>query len=239
MIGLSMPTTMSPSRSWNGANSDAEDVGQRTTASHRSEPGVTLIPRRSRTSSSFRDKSSLRNGKPVISSMSRPSGTTSHRAGTSPSHGQPECLEAHVRIEPARDGAVDHGLLLLVQQRDQLLLGADRAPDPPVGVVEEADNRRLLGERWDDAREMLEVVASRGSVAVQNLVRRSLLEVVREQQSSTPNSRVISPRVRRHMYADVMIPRYGLRRTRARSSRSADLSDDDDVARLDDLIGLE
>ena len=47
-------------------------------------------------------------------------------------------LRPYVRVEPARDGAVDRGLLLLVQQRDQLLLGADRAADPPVGVVEEA-----------------------------------------------------------------------------------------------------
>jgi hypothetical protein len=39
---------------------------------------------------------------------------------------------------------MDHGPLLLVQQRDQLLLGADRAPGPPVGVVEEADDRHLL-----------------------------------------------------------------------------------------------
>ena len=41
-------------------------------------------------------------------------------------------------IDLARDRLVDDGLLLLLQQRDQLLLGADVAPDPPVGVVEEA-----------------------------------------------------------------------------------------------------
>ena len=55
-------------------------------------------------------------------------------------------LQPDVRIEAARDGAVDHGLLLLVQQRDQLLLGADVAPDPPVGVVEEADDGGLFVE---------------------------------------------------------------------------------------------
>ena len=53
-------------------------------------------------------------------------------------------LEPDVRVEAARDGAVDDGLLLLLQQRDQLLLGADVAPDPPVGVVEEADDGGLL-----------------------------------------------------------------------------------------------
>ena len=54
-------------------------------------------------------------------------------------------LEADVGIEAARDGAVDDGLLLLLQQRDQLLLGADVAPDAPVGVVEEADDCGLFG----------------------------------------------------------------------------------------------
>ena len=51
-------------------------------------------------------------------------------------------------VDPARDGLVDDGLLLLLQQRDQLLLGADVAPDAPVRVVEEADDASLLGERW-------------------------------------------------------------------------------------------
>ena len=49
----------------------------------------------------------------------------------------------------AGDGAVDDGLLLLLQQLDQLLLGADVAPDPPVHVVEEADDGGLFGEGWD------------------------------------------------------------------------------------------
>ena len=38
-------------------------------------------------------------------------------------------------VDPARDGPVDDGLLLLLQQRNQLLLGADVAPDTLVGVV--------------------------------------------------------------------------------------------------------
>ena len=58
-------------------------------------------------------------------------------------------LQPDVRVEAAGDGAVDDGLLLLVQQRDQLLLGADVAPDPPVRVVEEADDGCLLVERRD------------------------------------------------------------------------------------------
>ena len=54
-------------------------------------------------------------------------------------------LEADVRVEATSDGLVDDGLLLLVQQRDQLLLGADSAPDAPVYVVEEADDGGLFG----------------------------------------------------------------------------------------------
>ena len=54
-------------------------------------------------------------------------------------------LETDVGVEAAGDGAVDDGLLLLLQQLDQLLLGADVAPDPPVRVVEEPDDGGLLG----------------------------------------------------------------------------------------------
>src|SRR5680860_1874819 len=61
-------------------------------------------------------------------------------------------LEADAGVEAAGDGAVDDGLLLLLQQLDQLLLGADVAPDPPVRVVKKADNGGLFGERWDDCR---------------------------------------------------------------------------------------
>ena len=51
-------------------------------------------------------------------------------------------------VDPAGDGLVDDGLPLLLQQRDQLLLGADVAPNAPVGVIKEADHASLLGERW-------------------------------------------------------------------------------------------
>ena len=51
-------------------------------------------------------------------------------------------------IDLARDGLVDDGLLLLLQQFDQLLLGADVAPDTPVGMVEKTDDRSLLRDWW-------------------------------------------------------------------------------------------
>ena len=54
-------------------------------------------------------------------------------------------LEADVGVKAASDGAVDDGLLLLLQQRNQLLLRADVASDAPVGVVEEADDGGLFG----------------------------------------------------------------------------------------------
>ncbi len=55
-------------------------------------------------------------------------------------------------VDLAGDGLVDDGLLLLLQQRTQLLLGADVAPDAPVGVVEEAGDGGLFGEGRRRAR---------------------------------------------------------------------------------------
>src|SRR5690606_21335502 len=74
-------------------------------------------------------------------------------------------LEADAGVEAAGDGAVDDGLLLLLQQLDQLLLGADVPPDPPVRVVQEADDGGLFGERWSRQpdrfdRGMREAIAS-------------------------------------------------------------------------------
>ena len=59
-------------------------------------------------------------------------------------------LEGDIRVEAASHGAVDDGLLLLVQQRDQLLLGGDVAADAPVRVIEEADDGGLFveGRYW-------------------------------------------------------------------------------------------
>ena len=69
----------------------------------------------------------------------------------------PQPLHAGGLVGRVRLGVrVDHGpsrrwwmkgLLLLLQQLDQLLLGADVAPDAPVGVVEIADDGGLFGER--------------------------------------------------------------------------------------------
>ncbi|WP_245618570.1 hypothetical protein [Methanogenium cariaci] len=54
-------------------------------------------------------------------------------------------LEADVRVEAAGDSLMDDGLLLLLQELDQLLFGVDGAPDAVVGVVEEADDGGLFG----------------------------------------------------------------------------------------------
>ena len=51
-------------------------------------------------------------------------------------------------VDPAGDGLVDDGLPLLLQQRDQPLLGADVAPNAPLGMVEEASDGGLFGEGW-------------------------------------------------------------------------------------------
>ena len=58
-------------------------------------------------------------------------------------------LEADVGVEAAGDGAVDDGLPLLLQQRDELLLGADVAADAVVDVVEVSDDGALFGEGWE------------------------------------------------------------------------------------------
>ncbi len=62
-------------------------------------------------------------------------------------------LEADAGVEAAGDGAVDDGLLLLLQQLDQLLLGANVAPDASVCVVEEADDGGLFRKRWKRKRD--------------------------------------------------------------------------------------
>ena len=56
-------------------------------------------------------------------------------------------LEADVGFEAASHGAVDDDLLLLLQQLDQLLLGADVLADASVCTVEESDNGSLFGAR--------------------------------------------------------------------------------------------
>ena len=58
-------------------------------------------------------------------------------------------LEPHVRIKATRHRLLDDGLLLLVEQRDQPLLGAYIAADAAVGVVEVTDDGGLFGEGWE------------------------------------------------------------------------------------------
>jgi len=50
-------------------------------------------------------------------------------------------------VKAASDGAVDDGLLLLVEQRDHLPLRPDRPLQPPVRPVQKPHNRRLLSGR--------------------------------------------------------------------------------------------
>ena len=64
-------------------------------------------------------------------------------------------LEGDVGVEAAGDGAVDDGLLLLVQQPNQLPLGADEAVDLPVRVVQKPHDGRLFVGR----RERQELIA--------------------------------------------------------------------------------
>jgi len=52
-------------------------------------------------------------------------------------------------VEAAGDGAVDDGLLLLVEQRDHLPLRPDRPLQPPVRPVQKPHNRRLLVRRGE------------------------------------------------------------------------------------------
>src|ERR1035437_5571346 len=47
-------------------------------------------------------------------------------------------------VEATGDGPVDDGLLLLVEQRDDLPLGPDRTIQPPIRVVQKPHHRRLL-----------------------------------------------------------------------------------------------
>ena len=67
-------------------------------------------------------------------------------------------LQGNRGIYPTSYGLVDDGMLLLLQQRNQLLFGADVAPDAPVGVVEETDDGGLFGKSWEKSFEAIEVI---------------------------------------------------------------------------------
>ena len=56
-------------------------------------------------------------------------------------------------IDPARKTLMEDRLLMFLKKLDQPFLGADVAPDTPVGVVQEAGNGGLFGERGDSDRE--------------------------------------------------------------------------------------
>ena len=58
-------------------------------------------------------------------------------------------LETDVGVEAAGDGPVDDSLLFLLQQRNELPLGADVAADAPVHVVQVTDDGGLFREGWD------------------------------------------------------------------------------------------
>ena len=59
-------------------------------------------------------------------------------------------FEADVGVEATGDGPVDDGLLLLLQQRNELPLGADVPPDAPVYVVQVPHDGGLF---WEGGRE--------------------------------------------------------------------------------------
>src|SRR5690606_10755560 len=60
---------------------------------------------------------------------------------------QPTFRHRHAWVESASHGLVDDGLLLLLQQLDELLLRPDVAPDASVRMIEEADDGGLF-VRW-------------------------------------------------------------------------------------------
>src|SRR5262245_15688858 len=80
-------------------------------------------------------------------------------------------LEADVGIEAAGDGAVDDGLLLLLQQFDQPLFGPDVPPNPPLRVVEEADDGGLLFMRRARRRHLLELLPVEAIAVLYDAVR--------------------------------------------------------------------
>lgn len=60
-------------------------------------------------------------------------------------------LEADIRIKPPRHRPMDDGLLLLLKERDEFLLGLDIPPNLPVGMIQKPHDGGLLCERWKTA----------------------------------------------------------------------------------------
>src|SRR5665811_530205 len=67
-------------------------------------------------------------------------------------------LEGDGGVEAAGDGAVDDGLLLLLQQLYQLLLGPDIPLYPAIHILQIADNSGLFGDGWATTVDHLEVL---------------------------------------------------------------------------------
>ena len=53
-------------------------------------------------------------------------------------------LQVRCRVRSTRYKSVDNGLLLLLEQLDQLLLGAYAPSDPSIRMIKELNNRLLL-----------------------------------------------------------------------------------------------
>ena len=83
-------------------------------------------------------------------------------------------LEGDVGVEAAGDGAVDDGLLLLVQQPNQLPLGADEAVDLPVRVVQKPHDGRLFVGRRENRFDPTEVIRVKAESAFNDTGRNSL-----------------------------------------------------------------
>lgn len=66
-----------------------------------------------------------------------------------PQPGNPRILERHGGIQPPRHGAMNDGLLLLLQQDDDAALGPDGAIQAVGGPDEEAGDGSLFTYRWD------------------------------------------------------------------------------------------
>ena len=67
-------------------------------------------------------------------------------------------LRRGVRVEPARDGPLDDGLLLLGQQRDEPLLGLDEPVHLGALVVEVPRDLLLLLDWREHAKDLFEVL---------------------------------------------------------------------------------
>ena len=58
-------------------------------------------------------------------------------------------FEGHSGVQATGDGAVDDGLLLFVEERNDFALGADGALQPPASPLKEAHDGGLLGGRGE------------------------------------------------------------------------------------------